>query len=54
MLVTLFFYKSIFYKNIQDEICDTVKEHFKNVLVTETLKRINVFEFRVRLKFVST
>ena len=38
---TLFsFYKNIFYKNIEDEICEILRRIFKNKPEAEILKRI--------------
>ena len=40
---TLFsFYKNIFYKNIEAEICEILNEHFKNKAEAEILKRIDI------------
>ena len=39
MSLPSFFYKNIFYKNIEAEICE-LKEYFKNKPEAEILKRI--------------
>ena len=38
---TLFFYKNIFYKNIDAEICEILR-HFNNKAEAEVLKRIDI------------